>query len=279
MVVKRDWSGVTKGELTVLYEHPDKHISASGKTKNVQWVCRCTCGNEKIVRAVDLTRRKSEKCLCNDNLPIVEGEKIGKITVIRKTNEKLSKENLWECACECGEKLYRRGSDLRRPRLEGSQISCQRCKRKTHGDSNSPEFVVWSGIIQRCYNPNQTGYEYYGGRGIKMCDRWRHSYANFLEDMGRKPHSNYSIERINVDGDYAPDNCVWASLVTQARNKRVRFDSKSGVTGVNWCNTTNKWLAKITVDGKRIHLGSFQFDELEEATEARRRAEEKYWEK
>lgn len=277
LATKKDWSGELAGELTVLYEHPELHISKSGKTKSTQWFCRCSCGKEKLVRTINLARNKEHRCQCNHNSIVEEGETIGKLTVVKKTKEKLNREFLWECKCECGEIVYRRGSDLRKHRGQGIVISCQKCKRKTHGDSNSPEFKVWSGIIQRCYNPKQTEYEYYGARGIKMCDRWRKSYVNFLEDMGRKPYPNYSIDRIDVNGDYTPENCAWVSPVKQARNKRVRFNSKSGVTGVSWCNTTNKWVAKIKAKDKRIHLGSFEFEELEKAIEARKEAETKYW--
>ena len=205
------------------------------------------------------------------------GEVIGAVTVIRKTDEKLNKEFLWEVECECGAKMYRRGSDLRKNRRDGIKIACQRCKNKTHGDSLTTEFVTWSGIIKRCYNPKQTGYEYYGGRGIKMCDRWRSSYENFLEDMGRKPDPKFSIERVDVEGDYEPENCVWGSPETQARNRRVRIGSKSGKTGVSWCNTKKRWIARIKIKGKRVYLGSYAHEDLEDAIKAREEAEKTYW--
>jgi hypothetical protein len=82
------------------------------------------------------------------------------------------------------------------------------------------EYRTWSSMKVRCYNQNDAGYKNYGGRGIKICDRWRYSFKSFLDDMGPRPSPEHSIDRINVNGNYEPLNCRWADPIQQASNKR-----------------------------------------------------------
>jgi hypothetical protein len=93
-----------------------------------------------------------------------------------------------------------------------------------HGDTEdgkrTPEHAAWHTMKDRCYNSNDKSYKNYGGRGIKVCDRWLHSYENFLEDMGRKPSPNHSLGRASNNGDYDPVNCRWETTKQQTRNRR-----------------------------------------------------------
>jgi len=85
---------------------------------------------------------------------------------------------------------------------------------------SAPEYSIWAGIKQRCFNPKGTAFHDYGGRGISVCDRWVESFENFYADMGPRPSPRHSVERQDVDGNYEPDNCFWATPDVQARNKR-----------------------------------------------------------
>lgn len=93
-------------------------------------------------------------------------------------------------------------------------------RRRTHAKSQSREYRIWAGILTRCTNPNANGYQDYGGRGIRVCERWRVSFEAFLADMGPRPSPRHSVERTDHDGDYEPGNCQWIVRAAQNRNKR-----------------------------------------------------------
>lgn len=144
------------------------------------------------------------------------------------------------------------------------------------GRMSHPLYWTHRSMLKRCNNPNVTGYLYYGGRGIKVCDRWvgLRGFDYFLEDMGTRPEG-YTLDRINPNGDYEPSNCRWADSLTQSRNKRPRLNSKTGVSGVSWDKKLSKWKSRIKVNKKEINLGVFV--ELDKAIQVRQKAEREYW--
>jgi hypothetical protein len=162
------------------------------------------------------------------NIEISKGQTFGRwefLDVVRKTDSKGMRRLYGRCRCECGSERLVLLFHLRR----GATQSCGclvREQNTKHGESStsahreSIEYRIWSGMIARCERVNEETYRNYGGRGISVCDRWRESFQSFLEDMGRRPSSNHSLDRIDVNGNYEPSNCRWATWKQQQRNKR-----------------------------------------------------------
>jgi len=109
---------------------------------------------------------------------------------------------------------------------QGTHVYCSvACAHGTHGDAGghrAPEYQAWANMRDRCFNPRRSTYRYYGGRGITVCDRWWNSYENFLADVGRRPGPGYSLDRIDVNGNYEPGNVRWATRSQQNANQRPR---------------------------------------------------------
>lgn len=148
--------------------------------------------------------------------------RFGRLLVVEPA-EKIGGHTAWTCICDCG----KRAAVKRGMIQSGLTKSCgclQAESRMTHGHtkgkSKSSEYHSWSSMRDRCTNPNAASYENYGGRGITVCEEWMSSFDAFMRDMGPKPTIKHSIDRIDNDGGYNKDNCVWSNRKVQASNRR-----------------------------------------------------------
>lgn len=189
------------------------------------------------------------------------GQRIGRLT-IASTPQRFGRCVKLLCRCDCGVERYFIMDGIQ----SGTTKSCGCYKRDSaamthtvHGDNTgrkrTPELEAWSSMLKRCYNPKATHYDRYGGRGITVCDQWRHSYLTFLKDMGRRPTPKHTIERKDNDGNYTPENCKWATWLEQNNNRksnrRVAFNGRN-LTFAEWSREVG--IGQLTI-GDRIRNG------------------------
>lgn len=177
--------------------------------------------------------------------------------------------------CDCGKEKIIAGHHA----TSGRQASCG-ClhPQKHHGHSRSPEYQIWRHIIKRCTDPKNIGYANYGGRGIRVCERWLESVENFIADMGHRPSKRHSVDRRENDGDYCPDNCYWALPKQQHRNTRrshiIEWNGKTA-TIAEWAEITG---FNYTTILHRLQAGWPIEKALTKPCQRYRKSSSSYWE-
>lgn len=212
------------------------------KTKrpgNTYWLCRCECGKYVSVRSSSLRSGATKSCGCLKEeqnklnlkaLSDLTGKKFNRITVINGTDKRDAAGcAMWVCECSCGSKdLLISGSSLRLGKTKS--CGCYNYEVITkHGHcpktKPSPTYSTYTSMLTRCYGRSKNG-ETYQIANIQVCDRWKESFKNFLEDMGERPE-NTTLDRIDPWGNYEPSNCRWATIQEQNRNKREKVFPKT----------------------------------------------------
>lgn len=254
---KIDLTGQSFGRLTVI-DQAEHYISPTGK-KQIRWNCLCDCGNKAVVATNQLRSGGTVSCGCyhkeqqEANLILqpkdISGQKFGTLTAIRVVGSDSKNRALWECVCECGAVVVKIGAELR----SGHIKSCGDRSRHAikHGGYKDRLFKVYTAIKQRCCNPNYFQYKDYGGRGITICNEWLNDYGAFQEWAYKNGYTQeilpnglnkWTIDRINNNKGYSPDNCRWITTQEQQFNKRdnvvLTFNGET-MTATEWAHKLN----------------------------------------
>lgn len=176
------------------------------------------------------------------------GQRVGRLVIVRRVADRRRGWPRWLCRCDCGNEVEVDSNNLR----TNNTMSCgcwasDRAKtglNRKHNRSGTPLYEVWCKMRERCGNPNNPNYSAYGGRGIYVCERWQ-IFENFLADMGERPSPQHSIDRINNDGPYSPDNCRWVGSIKEQRSncRDNRYLTYQGETLI-----VSEWARRTGID-------------------------------
>ena len=244
------WLGQKFGSLTVI--EPVEHIERTRGYRCWYWKCRCDCGNTVVKIPYSVINGQWPSCGCkriykNEKYsnPDWIGKKFGKLSVLEIVRDRDSSGNsriMWKMRCDCGNEIIIAPSKVTTSGQKSCICSKSESARKNstiHGESHTRLFSIWVNMRDRCNNPKNKRYHRYGGRGISVCEEWNSDYKPFADWSRSNGYSDeLTIDRIDVNGDYCPDNCRWVDMKTQQRNR-----SDNRLVGINgetktlaeWC--------------------------------------------
>lgn len=202
------------------------------------------------------------------------GQKYGAVTILKKLPNEKNGSTIFLAKCECGNEKIIYKSNLERYR--NSKCTCGR--KYKGGFSSKPLYGVWYKMIKRCNDKTEKGYEWYGAKGISVCEEWqnKYGYVNFYKwsiENGYKEEkmpsgkNRLTIDRIDPTKGYSPDNCRWVDYTTQVTNIRKLCTNKSGYIGVAWSKQEKKWICVISINNRSKRIGAYNTQK--EAVEAR----------
>ena len=255
-------------------------ISQNGRRNGcVAWLCRCDCGNEKTINGHMLRSGDCKSCGClrrevsaatspRTKHSIEPGARFGRLTVLGAAPKKGTNHSRWHCRCDCGEERDVKGFSL----VLGKTVSCG-ClsgemlgdRTRTHGMTGTALYRIWNGIKRRCQTPANKDYPRYGGRGIKLCERWQ-DFANFHADIPERPSKRHTLDRRDNDGHYEPGNVFWATPQEQQNNMR----SNRQITYRGRTMNATQWAIEIGVKPRTFFMRLSKGMTPEEAIEYQR---------
>jgi hypothetical protein len=243
------------------------------------FVCQCDCGKQTTLPRDYVRGGVWVSCGCvpapgkRGNKYDRRQQRFGRLLVLEPRGQSFGGEK-WQCICDCGNELVTRTGNLQ----TGCARSCgcysvdiNRELKTVHGMSFTPEHNTWQGMIGRCSNEYDLNYRNYGERGIRVCARWLDGFQNFFDDMGPRPSPEHSLDRINVNGDYSPENCRWATKTEQNRNKRDNLN----ITHNGETLSVAEWAERLGISAQllrqRIFVQGWPVEEAMTAKKFKRR--------
>ena len=241
-----DLTGQRFGKLLVL-QRGEYHIEPSGRGV-ITWICQCDCGTIKSICGSSLRKGKTKSCGCGNMFEDLTGQRFGRLVAISRA-ETIKSTTRWYCKCDCGNTKIVTAGNLK----NGTTTSCgcyalegHKMVNITHGDCYRRIYKMYRGTKYRCDNKNNQAYNLYGGRGIIVCPEWlgEKGYQNFLKwSMNNGYMENLTLDRIDPNGNYEPNNCRWVTIAEQQNNKR----SNSLITYNGKTQNITQWSKEIGI--------------------------------